>query len=206
MDVKAGLVAISGEVLGDVQKEAEAIILGAENEAKKVLQTAKEQADQEYLTIVNQAKVKAEGERRRIVSLTEVEVRNRLLQTKEELVDAAFEKSLGLLNDFVETERYHDYILELIEEAAQKIASKTIVIQVNAKDKAWLTQDNLNRLSKKLQVDLKLSDQTEDFIGGCRFQTEDGKVTYDRTIDNRLQELKLTLRMEVAKILFGKEA
>ena len=64
----------------------------------------------------------------------------------------------------------------------------------------------LNRLSKKLHCELKISDQTEDFIGGCKIQTADGKINYDSTIDNRLKELKPTLRVEVAKILFEKEA
>ncbi len=203
MDVKNGLVAIAGEVLGDVQKEAEALILDAEQEAKKALQLAKAQADQNYLALVSQAKVKAEAEGRKIASLTEVEIRNRLLQTKEELVDAAFERALGKLKDFAETEKYHTYLLKLIEETAKRVGSKSLVLQVNAKDKAWLTQDTLNRLSKKLHLDLKLSDQTADFIGGCKIQTIDGNVTYDSTIDNRLQELKPTLRTQVAKILFG---
>jgi V/A-type H+-transporting ATPase subunit E len=202
MDVKDGLVAIAGEVLGDVQKEAEAIIIAAEEEAKKALLTAKEQAEQHYLTHVNQAKVKAEAERRRIASLTEVEIRNQLLQTKEELVDAAFERALGELKDFVESERYHDYLLKLIEEAAKRIGSKNLVVEVNAKDNTWLTEGNVNRLTKKLRHELKLSDQTPGFMGGCRIQTEDGKVTYDSTIGNRLQELKPTLRTEIAKILF----
>jgi V/A-type H+-transporting ATPase subunit E len=203
MDVKNGLVAIAGEVLGDVQKEAEALILAAEEEAKKTLQMAKEQADQDYLTLVSQAKVKAEAEQRRIASLTELEIRNRLLQTKEELVDVAFERALGMLKDFVETENYYDYLLKLIEEAAKRIVSKNLIIQVNAKDKTWLTQENLKGLSKKLHLDIKLTDQTQDCIGGCKIQTIDGKVTYDSTIDNRLQELKPTLRTQVAKILFG---
>ena len=202
MDVKDGLVAIAGEVLGDVQKEAEAIILAAEEEAKKALQTAKAQADQDYLTLVGQAKVKAEAEQRRIASLTEVKIRNRLLHTKEELVDKAFEKALGRLKDFAETEKYHDYLLKIIGEAAEKIGSKNLILQVNAKDKAWLTQDNLNILSKKLDLNMNLFEQSQNFIGGCKIQTEDGKVTYDSTIDYRLQELRPTLRTEIAKILF----
>ena len=48
MTVKDGISAIAKEVLGDVQKEAEAIILAAENEAKATLKAAKEQADQNY--------------------------------------------------------------------------------------------------------------------------------------------------------------
>jgi V/A-type H+-transporting ATPase subunit E len=205
VSIKYGLSAITSEVLEDVQKEAEAIILAAENEAKKTLKAAKEQADQNYQTIINQAKTHAENERRKITSVTEVEMRNRLLQTKEELVNTAFEKALIKLEGFVTTEKYHEYLLKLIEEVAERIGQKNLVVQVNAKDKAWLTQDILNLLSKKLHCELKLSDQTEDCFGGCKIQTVDGKITYDSTIDNRLQELKPALRVEVANILFGKE-
>jgi V/A-type H+-transporting ATPase subunit E len=206
VSIKDGLSAITSEVLDDVQKEAEAIILAAENEAKETLKAAKEQADQKYQTIINQAKTKAETERRKITSVTEVEMRNRLLQTKEDLVDNAFEKALVKLQDFVKTEEYHEHLLKLIEEVAKRIDSKNLMVQVNAEDKTWLTQNMLNRLSKKPRRELKLSDENEDFIGGCKIQTVDGKITYDSTIDNRLQELKPTLRVEAAKILFGKEA
>ena len=155
---------------------------------------------------MNQATTKAEGERRKIASVTEVEMRNRLLQTKEDLVDTAFDKALVKLKDFVATEEYHGYLLKLIEEVAKRIGQKNLVVKVNAKDKAWLTQDMLNRLSKKLHCEIKLSEQTEDFIGGCKIETADSKIAYDSTIDNRLKELKPTLRVEVAKILFEKEA
>jgi len=205
VSIKYGLSAITSEVLEDVQKEAEAIILAAENEAKKTLKAGKEQADQNYQTIINQAKTQAENERRKITSVTEVEMRNRLLQTKEELVNTALEKALIKLEGFVTTEKYHEYLLKLIEEVAERIDQKNLVVQVNSKDKAWLTRDILNLLSKKLHCELKLSEQTEDYIGGCKILTVDDKITYDSTIDNRLQELKPALRAEVAKILFGKE-
>jgi V/A-type H+-transporting ATPase subunit E len=205
VSIKDGLLAITSEVLGDVQKEAEAIILAAENEAKETLKAAKEQADQNYQIIINQAKTKAEAERRKITSVTEVEIRNRLLQTKEDLVDGAFEKALVKLENFVKTEEYHEYLLKLIEEVVKKFGQKNVVVQVNVKDKTWLTQDMLNRLSKKLRHELKLSDETGHYIGGCKIQSVDGKLTYDSTIDNRLQELKPALRVEAAKILFGKE-
>ncbi|MGD0644769.1 MAG: V-type ATP synthase subunit E [Candidatus Bathyarchaeia archaeon] len=205
MNIKDGLLAIANEVLGDVQKEAEAIILDAENEAKEALKATKEQANENYLTLMNQATLKAEGDRRKVASVTELEMRNRLLQTKEDLVDAAFEKALIKLKDFVTTEKYRGYLIGLIDEVAERIGHKNLLVQVNSKDNAWLTQDILNRLSKKSHCELRLSDQPEEYIGGCKIQTVDGKITYDSTIDNRLQELKPALRVEVAKILFGQE-
>ena len=206
MSVKDGLAAIANEVLGDVQKEAEAIILAAENQAKETLREAKKQADQDYQAIMNQATVKAEGERKRIASVTEVEIRNRLLQTKEELVDAAFKKANGELENFVDSQNYRDYLVKLITKVAKNINEKKLVLQINVKDKTWLTPEVLNRLSKKLHRELQLSDREEDFIGGCKIQTLDGKITYDSTIDNQLQEMKSILRVEVARILFGKES
>jgi len=203
MSIKNGISAITNDVLGDVQKEAEAIILTAENEAKVTLKSAKEQADQIYRVIICQAKVNAEAEKRKIASVTDVEMRNRLLQTKEELVDIAFEKALVELKNFVETEDYHEYLIKLIQSAAEKMDKKDIVVQVNAKDNNWLTQDLLKRLSKKCRCELRLSDKTEDYLGGCVIQTEDGKIIYDVTLDNRLKELKPVLRVELAKILFG---
>ena len=203
MSVKNGISAIAKDVVGDVQKDAEAIILAAENEAKTTLKAAKEQADQNYRAIITQAKTKAEAEKRKIASVTDVEMRNRLLQTKEDLVDVAFEKALVELKNFTETADYHDYLLKVIQSAAQRMGQKDLVVQVNPKDKAWLTLDVLKRLSKKLHCELRLSDKTEDYIGGCIIQTEDGKIIYDATLDNRLQELKPVLRVELAKTLFG---
>jgi vacuolar-type H+-ATPase subunit E/Vma4 len=205
MSRKNGLSAIANEVLGDVQKEAEAIILAAENEAKETLKAAKEQADQSYLTMINQATEKAEAEKRKIASVTDVEMRNRLFHAKEDLVDLAFEKVVSRLKDFARTERYRNYLLKLVEEGARKIGQKNLAVQVNAADKTWLTQDSLNRLSKKLDCELKLLDQTVDCIGGCKIQTIDGRISYDGTLDNKVQELKPVLRVEVAKILFQTE-
>jgi V/A-type H+-transporting ATPase subunit E len=205
VSVKDGLSAIANEVLEDVQKEAQTIILSSQNQAKETLKVAKQQADEKYKTAINQATAKADGEKRKIASVTEVEMRNRLLQSKEELVDVAFDKALARIKEFATSQEYHRYLLKQMEAAAKRIGQKKLALQVNAKDKAWLTQDALNRLSKKLNCELALLDQTEEYIGGFKIQTVDGKITYDSTLDNRLRELRPVLRVEVAKILFGKD-
>jgi V/A-type H+-transporting ATPase subunit E len=206
LSVKDGLIAITNEVLDDVQKEAQAIIFAAENEAKEALKAAKDQADQNYKNIMNQAKTKAEIERRKIASITEVEMRNRILQVKEDLVEFAFEKATAKLKEFTATKEYRDYLIKMVERITKRIDQKNVVVQVNEKDKTWLTQDLLNRSSKKLRCEITLSDQTEEFLGGCKIQSGDGKIIYNSTLDNRLKELKPNLRVVVAKILFEKEA
>jgi V/A-type H+-transporting ATPase subunit E len=188
-----------------VQQEAEAIVLTAKSDAREALKIAKEQADKNYQAILNQAVARAEAEKRRIASVTEVEARNYLLQAKEELVDAAFEKALKKLKEFVASEEYQSYLLKLLKEVTKELGQKSLIIQVNSKDKAWLTQEDLDRMSKKLNCELKILDETGNFIGGFKTQTENGKITYDSTIDNKLYELRPQLRVEIAKIMFKEE-
>ncbi len=203
MSVKTGIAAIANEVVGDVQKEAEALILAAENEAKETLRAAKDKSRASLRSIIVNANEKAEAEKRKIGSIAEVEVRNRLLQTKEELVDATFEKATDKLKEFVRSTEYPNYLLNLIENVAGKMGQENLIVQVNVKDKGWLTPSMLKKISTKSHTKLELSNETENFIGGCRIQTNDGKKIYDATFDYRLTELTPRLRVIVAKQLFG---
>ncbi|HLN44179.1 MAG TPA: V-type ATP synthase subunit E family protein [Candidatus Sulfotelmatobacter sp.] len=204
LSIKKGLSAIADEVLADIQKDVETQMATSKEEAKKILKTAREESDKNYQSIINQAKMNAEAEKRRIISLTEVETRSQLLETKQLLVNQAFNEALNKLNEFVKTDDYHQYLFDLIEKATKRIRSKKLIIHVNANDKSWLTQ-NLDALCRRLRLELQLSNQIENCIGGCKIETIDGRVIYDETFDNRLEELKPELRVEVAKILFGEE-
>ena len=203
LDVKNSVSAIASEVIGAAEKEAETVLLEAENEAKETLLVATEQADRIRQETLNQVNAKIASEKLKIASVTEVDMRNSLLQAKDSYVDDAFEKAFIRLKDFAASEKYPNYFLKIIEDAAKRLGQKSLVLHVNVKDHEWLTQHALATLSAKLQLDLKLSEKIEDCIGGCKIHTADDKVIFDATLDNKLQELKPFLRVEVAKKLFG---
>jgi len=205
LKIKDGLLAIANEVLEDVRKEAETLILDSEREAKETLARAKGEAEKAYTEIVDEAKQKAEVEKRKIASLAELEMKHRVLQKKEEMVEKVFEKALVKLKEYVQTAEYNNYLLGLIQQSAERVGSKSLIVYVNAKDKAWLSQGNLKRLSTKLRVNLTLGDKTEECMGGCKVQSSDGRMIYDNTLENRLEQLRPALRHEVARILFGEE-
>ena len=112
-------------------------------------------------------------------------------------------RHLVKLKSFVETDEYQTYLVKLVEDIAKKMEQSALVVEVNAKDKEFLTADMLKKASKKLKVELTISEQTPNYLGGCKVQTQDGKIVYDGTLDNRLQELKPELRAQIAKSLFG---
>jgi V/A-type H+-transporting ATPase subunit E len=202
MNVKEGIVVIASEVLEDVQKEAESLIANAEREAIKTLEKSKELADQAYLSIIKKAEATAQSEEKRIASLGDIEVRNKLLQTKEELVDKAIQKAIEKLEAFTKTDQYYNFLQKQIERVASGMNSKKLRIQVNGKDKMWLSIKKLEELSKKLGVELAIIEESPEFIGGCKIKTPDNNITYDGTIDNKIAELRLNLRSQIANMLF----
>jgi vacuolar-type H+-ATPase subunit E/Vma4 len=115
--IKEGLEGIAREVLADVQKEADIIILKAEKEAKEILKVAKDDSDKIYATVMAEAVTKASSEKRKMDSKADVDVRNRLLMVKDALVQTTFEKAQLRLNEFINEDTYHEFLLRLIEEA-----------------------------------------------------------------------------------------
>ena len=203
--IKKGLSAIANEVLKDVGSEAETIIQQAESQAKDILRKAKQDADLTYKTIIEEAAANTLAETRRIDSLAEVEVRNMLLQTKEELLDEVFSKAISKLQDLTKTEAYHQLLLDLIQDAAKKMTAKNLLVQLNATDQAWLTHDKLSQLSERLQINLKIAKKPENFLGGCRVQTLEGDVIYDNSLESRMEQFKPDLRLKVSKAMFAEE-
>lgn len=204
--VRKGLVAIASEVLDDAKKEAEKLIRNAEQKGKEILRKAKEEAEKMRAELLAQAKRKGQEEKRKARSLTEVETRNRLLEVEEELINVAFDKAFIHLNEFVQTESYHDCLLQLISEAVNKIGSDTLIVCVNSKDREFMSQGGLDKLSEQLGVKLVLANETENCIGGSIVRTSDGTMSYDNTLESRFKRLKPVLRIRIAKMLFGKGA
>jgi len=203
--IKKGLVAIASEILEDVTKESEIIIRDAEKKAKEILRDAKTEAERSRVRLLAEAEENGKIEQKKTQSLTAMELRNRLLQVKEEHINAVFDKALARLKQFVESESYPSYLLKFIEEAVKKIESNRLIVYVNSKDREWLANGKLDELSGKLGVKLALADETESCLGGCIVKTLDGKLSHDNTFEKRLQALKPILRIKVAKILFEKE-
>jgi V/A-type H+-transporting ATPase subunit E len=203
--IKKGLAAIANEILEDAKNDSETIIRDAEKKAEKILREAKTEAEQSRNRFLAETKEKSESEQKRTISLTALEIKNEQLQVKEEYINAVFGEALARLKQFVESKSYPDYLLEFIEEAAKRIESDNLVVYVNSKDQELLANDKIDQISKKLNINLTLANETKQCIGGCIVKTSDGKLSFDNTFEKRLQSLKPLLRLKIAKKLFEKE-
>jgi V/A-type H+-transporting ATPase subunit E len=190
--IKQGLTAIANEILEDVKLDSEKIIRDAESKASKILRDAKEEA-----------KKKSELEKKKLESLTIIEIRNRYLKVKENYIKDVFVQAFERLKIFVESENYSSWLLVAIEKAVKEFDSTQPTIYLNPKDLKLVKNENFNRLAKKLKINF--ANETLNKLGGFIIETPDGKLSLNNTFENRLESIKSDLRNEIAKILFQME-
>jgi V/A-type H+-transporting ATPase subunit E len=56
-----------------------------------------------------------------------------------------------------------------------------------------------------VQQTARVSDQYIDVLGGIRIKSSDGTMTYDNTLDSRIERLKPLIRKNIAQMLRGVE-
>ena len=202
-NIQEGLIAITNEILNDIMKEAEMTIQNAEKKSEEILQEAIDEAERTHKRLLADAKLKGEREKKKIQSLIEMTIQTKLLQLKEDSVNLVFDKVTSHLKEFVKSSEYHNYLIQLIQEAVQQIGLDKLSVYVNSQDKKWLKSHELDRLAGKIGVDLSLAKDTINCLGGCIVNTPDNKISYDNTLDKRLDQIKPAIRGKVAKILFN---
>ena len=193
---------ITKEILEDAEKEAEKTILRAEAEAERILERAKEEAERRYDAIIRDGKERLRVKERQMLSLFDLESKNRMLRAKEEIINEVFNEALKRLQRYTQTEDYVNCLLRLILEASEQIRSDTLIIRLNERDSRILTEEKLNEFSKKMGIKLIKSKETAHSIGGVIVMTPDGRIVIDNTFENRLRLLRDSLRVRVAEILF----
>jgi len=198
------LTSITKEILEDAEKEAEKTILRAEAEAERILERAKEEAERRYVAIIRDGKERIRVKERQMISLFDLESKNRMLRAKEEIINEVFNEALKRLQRYTLTDDYVNCLFRLILEASGQIRSDTLIIRLNERDSKILTEKKLNEFSKRIGIKVIKSKETADSIGGVIVMTPDRRIVVDNTFENRLRLLRDSLRVKVAEILFGR--
>jgi V/A-type H+/Na+-transporting ATPase subunit E len=190
------------------QKEAALItqIDSAYQEALTNIESSKTKLEAEYLRIVEGAKKQAENLKRQIVGSSRLAARNKQLLLIDTAVNNAFEKAKVDLASSNKEERYRVLITRMLENSVSAIGSAEVIIECNKNDfdlvkKAIADLSNDNNTKFKV----KLSDQPINAIGGIRVRSADGSITYDNTLDSRIERFKPLIRKDIVQMLRGEK-
>jgi V/A-type H+-transporting ATPase subunit E len=207
MSSNTALEQMIGKVLD--QKEAELIsqIDSAYQESLDNLESSRGKMEAERTRIIESAKKQAENLKRQIIGSARLGARNQELLTIENAVNKAFEEAKKKLQALASTDRYKELLKQMVEESMSAVGeSNTVIIECNKND-VELVRNVVSELqtSGKLQQQATVSDQHIDVLGGIRIKSADGTMSYDNTLDSRIERLKPLIRKNIVQMLRGVE-
>ncbi len=187
------------------QKEAELIsqIDSAYQESVKNLESSRGKLETERTRIVESAKKQAENLKRQIVGSSRLAARNQELLLIENNVNEAFERAKAWLASSSKDEAYRSLLAKIIEESIPAVGSDEVTIECNKNDADAVKKVAADLSKKNPKYRIKVSDQPISAIGGVKVKSGDGTMSFDNTLDSRIERLKPLIRKNIARMLRG---
>ena len=148
--------------------------------------------EQEYDKIISDGNKEADKIEKQIIGGADLNARNKRLLLVERSVDKVFKKAIEKIKNTDRNENYTQFINILLEESTKILKTYQITIYTNDKDQS-IVQSLLSQYTGS-----SLSPDPIDCMGGIKAVSKEGSMTFDNTIDARLERLKPLIRKEIA--------
>ena len=180
------------KILNQTQKEIESSIDSALTDSHQTLDNAIPKLEQEYDKIIGDGKKEADKIEKQIIGSADIEARNKQLLALEDSVNKVFTDALGQITNNDRSSDYANLIKSLLDESIQILGSSEVIVYTNSKDRD-VVQSALSGFPGS-----ELSPDTIECIGGVVIKSKDGAMTFDNTLDARIERLKPLIRKDIA--------
>jgi V/A-type H+-transporting ATPase subunit E len=180
------------KILKNTEKDILTNIKSGLDESQQKLDDAIPKLESEYDKIISNGKKEADKIEKQITGASDIEVRNKQLLTLEEAVERVFSSALEQIANTDRSGDYSNLVKTLINEAIQILGTSEVTIFTNTKDKD-VVQSIVSQFSGA-----ELSSEIIECLGGIKVKSKDGAMTFDNTIDARIERLKPLIRKEIA--------
>ena len=192
MGVDSALEQTVEKILQSTQDQTVSSLKEALKLSQATLSNSQVSLEQEYDKILAEGKKESEKLEKQIVGNADLESRNKQLLLVEESIEHVFQKAIKKIQDADRNNDYSKLISTLLQESIDAIGTSDIVIQTNSKDKS-VVESLLSKFKGAT-----LSSDLIDCLGGVKVKSKDGTMTFDNTIDARLDRLKPLIRKDIA--------
>ena len=180
------------KILRKTEKEILLDLKNSGSDSKQTLDDSLPKLEQEYDKIISDGYKEADKIEKQIIGSSDLDVRNKKLLLLEEGVNKVFSKALDQIANTDRSGDYSNLIKTLLDEATKILGTTKVTVFTNTKDKD-VVKSILSKYSGA-----KLSSETIDCLGGIKIKSKDGTMTFDNTIDARIERLKPLIRKEIA--------
>ncbi len=180
------------KILEKTEKEILSDLENSGSASKETLDNSLPKLEHEFDQVISNGKKEADKIEKQIIGSSDLETRNKQLTTVEESIDKVFTKAL---EEIANTDRGGDYsnlIKSLLDESTRILGTTEVVVFTNSKDKD-VVQSALSQYTGA-----ELSSETIECLGGVKVKSKDGAMTFDNTIDAKIERLKPLIRKDIA--------
>lgn len=177
------------------------ILLNLKNsleESQELLSKSLPKFEEEYDKITSDGNKEAEKLERQIIGSSDLQSRNKQLLLVEDSVQKVFVKAIEQIKNHDDTTDYSNLISVLLDESIKTLGTSDVIVYTNSKDKN-VVQSTLSKFPGA-----ELSSNTIDCLGGVIVKSKDETMTFDNSIDARIDRMKPLLRKAIAS-KFGLE-
>ena len=168
------------------------IIKNSNTQSKETLDNSLSTLEGEFDKIISDGKKEADKIEKQIIGSADLEARNKQLMTLEEGVDKVFTKALDQITNTARSGDYSNLIKSLLDESTKILGTTEVIVSTNTKDKD-LVQSTLSQFPGS-----ELSSEPIDCLGGVIIKSKNGTMSFDNTLDARINRLKPLIRKEIA--------
>lgn len=180
------------KILSQTESNILSSLNSALSESRQKLDNSVSTLEQEYDQIISNGRKEADKIEKQIIGSSDLEVRNKQLTTVEESIDKVFAKALDEITNADRSGDYSNLIKSLLDESTKNLGTNEVIVFTNSKDKD-VVQSNLSQYPEA-----ELSSETIDCLGGVKVKSKDGAMTFDNTIDAKIERLKPLIRKDIA--------
>ena len=180
------------KILNQSEVEILASIKTSYDESLETLSKSQSSLEQDYNKILDEGRKESDKIEKQIIGSSDLESRNKQLLLVEESVVKVFDKAIEKIEATSRNENYSKLITTLLDESTEALGTTEVTVYTNSKD-----QDVVKPLLSKYSGS-ELSSETIDCLGGVEIKSKDGSMTFNNTIDARLERMKPLIRKEIA--------
>ena len=192
MSSNSGLESTIDQVLERNSSEFSQSLKNSLTDAQKILSDSLPMLEEEYEKIISDGKKEADKIEKQIVGSADLQARNKSLIIVQESADKVLEKAKEKISNMDRNSEYSTLITKLLTEATSALNTSDIIVFTNSKDKD-VVQSAVSNISGA-----ELSNDAIDCMGGVKVTSKDGSMSFDNTIDARIELLKPLIRKEIA--------
>ncbi|HKG71852.1 MAG TPA: V-type ATP synthase subunit E family protein [Nitrososphaeraceae archaeon] len=172
-------------------------------ESLKNLAASRTKLEAEYNRILEGARKQGDNLKRQIVGSSRLSARNRQLVLIERAVNDTFEKAKTILASSNKENSYRLLMRKILKDSVTMIDSDQVIVECNKNDIELVEKAISDSFKDNNKIKIKMSDHPLNAIGGIRLTSADGSMTFDNTLDSRIERLKPLLRKSIAQMLRG---